>query len=164
LSKRAPLFREHLRAAKLTRERLFENTATTLMVNFRSLRDSGITWLALAGVELPRMQRRAGHDNIQTTLGYVKMAEDLTGKIGAPFAPLPFAPATATNGSAGRWSANGPAMGQEAAIRNEAEKTASTISSGCWTRFELWSWHHHQTCVNCSFRSEVLPPSHFHSA
>jgi hypothetical protein len=35
------------------------------------------------------MQRRAGHDSISTTLGYVKMAEDLTGSIGEPFPPLP---------------------------------------------------------------------------
>jgi hypothetical protein len=41
---------------------------------------SGITWLALAGVELARMQRRAGHEDISTTLGYVKPAEDLAGK------------------------------------------------------------------------------------
>jgi hypothetical protein len=35
------------------------------------------------------MQRRAGHDEISTTLGYVKMAEDLTASIGKPFPPLP---------------------------------------------------------------------------
>ena len=58
-------------------------------MNFRSCRDSGITWLALAGVDLARMQRRAGHDDINTTLDYVKQAEDLTGKIGVPFGPLP---------------------------------------------------------------------------
>jgi hypothetical protein len=35
------------------------------------------------------MQRSAGHDSISTTLGYVKMAEDLTGSIGEPFPLLP---------------------------------------------------------------------------
>ncbi len=58
-------------------------------MNFRSCRDSGITGLARAGVDLARMQRRAGHDDIKTTLDYVKLAEDLTGKIGVPFGPLP---------------------------------------------------------------------------
>jgi hypothetical protein len=33
--------------------------------------------------------RRAGHDQIQTTMGYVKLAEDLTGDLGTPFSPLP---------------------------------------------------------------------------
>jgi integrase len=86
---RAKMLREHLRVAGVTRPRLFESTATTVDINFRSCRDSGITWLALASVDLVRMQRRAGHDDIHTTLGYVKQAEDLTGRIGAPFAPLP---------------------------------------------------------------------------
>ena len=117
-SKRAPLFRAHLHAAKLERAGLFKNTPTTLMVNFRSLRDSGITWLALAGVPLERIQRRAGHDNIQTTLGYVKMAEDLTGKIGTPFGPLPFA--STTNGGGGAAAGPiGPTTGQVAAVINE---------------------------------------------
>jgi|CZKU01.1.fsa_nt_gi hypothetical protein len=60
-----------------------------MMVNFRSWRDTGITWLALAGVDVAKMQRRAGHDSISRTLGYVKMAEDLTGSIGEPFPALP---------------------------------------------------------------------------
>ena len=88
-SKRAPRFVASLRAAGITRPRLFENTATTMAANFRSLRDSGITWLALAGVDLVKIQRRAGHDEISTTLEYVKQAEDLTGAIGEPFGPLP---------------------------------------------------------------------------
>ena len=35
------------------------------------------------------MQRRCGHEDIDTTHGYVKMAEDLSGTIGEPFPPLP---------------------------------------------------------------------------
>jgi hypothetical protein len=62
---------------------------TSLPVNFRSCRDTGITWLALAGVSLQAVRARAGHEDVETTLGYVKMAEDLTGKVGAPFPPLP---------------------------------------------------------------------------
>jgi hypothetical protein len=33
--------------------------------------------------------RRTGHDTIDTTMGYVKIAEDLSGNLGAPFAALP---------------------------------------------------------------------------
>lgn len=46
-----------------------EESATTMKVNFRSWRDTAITWLALAGVDVVKMQRRAGHDEISTTLG-----------------------------------------------------------------------------------------------
>jgi hypothetical protein len=62
------------------------------------MRDTGITWLALVGVPLQAMKRRAGHQEVATTLGYVKMAEDLTGKIGTPFAPLPASLVQATFG------------------------------------------------------------------
>ena len=76
---RAKQLREHLRAAGVTRERLFMDTATLLPVNFRSFRDSGITWLALSGVSIQAIRSRAGHEDVETTLGYVKMAEDLAG-------------------------------------------------------------------------------------
>jgi len=88
-NRRATNIRIDLQRAGVGRPRLFENTATTMGVNFRSLRDSGITWLAIAGVDVVKMQRRAGHDSIETTMGYVKQAEDLTGSIGEPFGPLP---------------------------------------------------------------------------
>jgi hypothetical protein len=86
---RAKQFRDHLRIAGVTRPRLFTETATLLQVDFRSCRDTGITWLALAGIGVDKMQRRAGHEDLSTTLGYVKMAEDLAGKVGVPFPPLP---------------------------------------------------------------------------
>lgn len=60
-----------------------------MMVGFRSWRDTGITWLALAGIDLAKMQRRAGHEDITTTMRYVKAAEDMSGTIGEPFPPLP---------------------------------------------------------------------------
>ena len=86
---RANLTRSHLATAGVTRPRLTENTPTTMHVGFRSWRDTGITWLALAGVDVAKIQRRAGHDNITTTIGYVKAAEDVTGTIGEPFPALP---------------------------------------------------------------------------
>jgi hypothetical protein len=86
---RGMLLRDHLHAADVTRPRLSTSTATLRPVDFRSMRDSGITWLALAGVSLQAIKRRAGHEDIHTTDGYAKAAEDLAGKVGAPFAPLP---------------------------------------------------------------------------
>jgi integrase len=89
-NRRAMLFRTHLALAKVERSRLVEDSATTMAVNFRSLRDSGITWEALAGTSVDRIQSRAGHEHISTTLGYMKAVEDLKGKFGTPFGPLPF--------------------------------------------------------------------------
>jgi len=85
----AELFREHLTLAGVTRADLHRSTATHVQANFRSWRDSGLTWLAMAGLGVDKIMRRAGHDMVQTTMGYVKLAEDLTGDLGTPFAPLP---------------------------------------------------------------------------
>ena len=43
----------------------------------------------MTGLAVTKIKRRAGHDNIQTTDGYVKQAEDMDGSLGEPFAPLP---------------------------------------------------------------------------
>lgn len=83
------LVRRHLRAAGVTRTALQRSTRATVAANFRSMRDTGITWLSLAGHDLLRIARRAGHDDVRTTSRYVKMAEDLTGEAGAPFPELP---------------------------------------------------------------------------
>ncbi|MCL2725791.1 MAG: site-specific integrase [Polyangiaceae bacterium] len=85
----AELWRKHLLVAEVERAELHISTRTHVQSNFRSCRDSGITWLALAGVDVTKMMRRAGHDHVQTTMGYVKLAEDLQGDLGAPFGPLP---------------------------------------------------------------------------
>jgi integrase len=88
---RADLLRKHLREAGVTqRDRIFESSALLRPIDFRSLRDTGITWLALRGETLQTMRRRAGHKDIETTDGYIKMAEDETrGVMGVPFSPLP---------------------------------------------------------------------------
>ena len=88
-NRRAGWMRQHFGLAGIDRARLREESSTTMQINFRSWRDTGITWLALQGVDVAKMQRRAGHDSISTTLGYVKAAEDLTGSIGEPFPRLP---------------------------------------------------------------------------
>jgi integrase len=91
-NKRALLFRDHLQLAKVTRERLYAENDQDIQINFRSLRDSGITWECLRGTSPERIQARAGHANFDTTLGYVKEVEDLRGDLGEPFGALPFAP------------------------------------------------------------------------
>ncbi len=85
----AELFREHLLLAKVERTELHTTTATHVRGNFRSTRDSGITWLALSGLGVDKICRRAGHDDVNTSMGYVKLAEDLSGDLGVPFGPLP---------------------------------------------------------------------------
>jgi integrase len=81
--------RRHLLAAGVIRDELHVSTLSMVRANFRSWRDSGITWLAMDGVETAKIMRRAGHADIGTTMRYVKLAEDLGGELGEPFGALP---------------------------------------------------------------------------
>ena len=81
--------RRHLHAAGLDREALHVSSLTTVRANFRSWRDSGLTWLAMSGLDPARIMRRAGHDDIGTTIRYVKQAEDVGARLGLPFGVLP---------------------------------------------------------------------------
>lgn len=86
----AALFRSHLVMAGVTRARLTADNETEEPVDFRSLRDTYATWLALAGIPDKRIQRRLGHRSATTTDRYIKAAESFdVDAIGAPFPALP---------------------------------------------------------------------------
>jgi hypothetical protein len=60
---RAEIFRGQLeRLAGVKRLELFEDTPTHERIDFRSIRDSGITWRFLAGHPAHVVQREAGHE------------------------------------------------------------------------------------------------------
>lgn len=83
------LTRAHLLAAGVRDPSMHNTKSTTHMpMTFRGWRDAGITDNAIAKLDLETLRRRAGHEDIKTTLGYVKASEDLTGGGVAPFPPL----------------------------------------------------------------------------
>ncbi len=88
-NRRAPLFRGFLQAAGVDRPELYLDTPTHEMIDFRSLRDTGITWRFLAGHRAEVVQRESGHEQISTTLGYAKEVSDRQGRFGEPFPALP---------------------------------------------------------------------------
>ena len=88
--------RRHLLAAGVVRDALHVSSLTMARANFRSWRDSGITWLAMVGLDSSRIMRRAGHDDVGTTMRYVKLAEDPAGELGEPFGALPLDLTTST--------------------------------------------------------------------
>ena len=89
LVRRAGLFRDFLRAASVMRAELFVETEVHLWIDFRSLRDSGISWRFLAEYRAEVIQRESGHEHIGTTLGYAKKVQDRRGRYGVPFPVLP---------------------------------------------------------------------------
>ncbi len=83
-------FRDHLATANVKRPRLTADNATEEPIDFRSLRDTHATWLAIDGVADKVIQRRMGHASPVTTDRYVKAAETFAAEhVGAPFPPLP---------------------------------------------------------------------------
>jgi integrase len=60
-----------------------------MRIRFHDLRSTGLTWLAIQGVDAIKIQRRGGHSDFATTQGYIRMAEVAGVDIGTPFPPLP---------------------------------------------------------------------------
>jgi hypothetical protein len=60
-------------------------------MTFHDLRATGITWMAIRGDEPIKIMRRAGHENITTTMGYVREAENLEYPVGEVFPAVPSA-------------------------------------------------------------------------
>ena len=58
-------------------------------MQFRSWRDAGITWSIVAGVDVLKVQRRAGRKLISTTQRYIIEAENRGATFGDPFPVLP---------------------------------------------------------------------------
>jgi hypothetical protein len=52
---------------------------------------TGITWMAIRGDDALRIQQRAGHEDFQTTQGYIREAEAIREGFGNVFPPLPAA-------------------------------------------------------------------------
>ncbi len=69
--------RQYLQWAGVTRADLFANDKTRKQITFHDLRATGITWMAIRGDEPMKIMHRAGHENLSTTMGYVREAESL---------------------------------------------------------------------------------------
>ncbi|HEY3819657.1 MAG TPA: tyrosine-type recombinase/integrase [Polyangiaceae bacterium] len=87
--KLAIVTRKHFELAKCKRPRLLRQSNSERHVVFRSWRDAGITWSIVRGDDVVRVQRRAGHRLIATTMRYVVEAENRGASFGVPFPVLP---------------------------------------------------------------------------
>jgi len=95
--------RKHLEAARVTRAALFRNDATCKRLRFHDLRGTGLTWMAVRGDDVLKIQQRAGHTNFETTQRkYIRTAEAVGEVIGAVFPALPLTLLSPLNGLANR--------------------------------------------------------------
>jgi integrase len=73
----APRLRLYLQRAGITRAELFADDETRKRLTFHDLRATGITWMAIRGDEPLHIMHRAGHEQMSTTMGYVREAESV---------------------------------------------------------------------------------------
>ncbi len=83
--------RRWLMRARVDRAELHHATQTRKAITFHDLRASGLTWMAVAGVEPMKIMQRAGHTDLATTMIYVRTAEELREGFGETFPTLPTA-------------------------------------------------------------------------
>jgi integrase len=83
--------RRWLKRAGVTRQELHVGTPTTVRLTFHDLRATGLTWMAVRGDDPLKIQRRAGHKDLEVTQRYIRLAEDLRNGFGKPFPALPSA-------------------------------------------------------------------------
>jgi integrase len=82
------MLRAGLTKAGVTREAIFVTDATRKNLTAHDLRATGITWCAVRGDDAVKIMRRAGHEEMETTMQYVREAENLQRGFGEPFPPL----------------------------------------------------------------------------
>jgi integrase len=83
-------FRRYLAKAGVGRRTLHDGAETTRRIVFHDLRGTGITWMAIRGDDHLKIQQRAGHEDIQTTQGYIATAQAIGRQnFGEPFPGLP---------------------------------------------------------------------------
>lgn len=83
----------------LVMHRLLEDTATTMMVNFRSPRDSGSIRKRSQARPSTGSRHAPGTSTSRPTLGYVKAVGDLQGKLGAPLRSPSLRPTRSSHGT-----------------------------------------------------------------
>ncbi len=88
-------------------------------MTFHDLRATGITWEAITGTDLAKIQQRAGHTTTNTTLIYVRLADEIRGVgFGNPFPALPRIGST-IGSTGGEESRKTPSRKAARAVRGE---------------------------------------------
>lgn len=89
--KRPKYLHDALKAAGIVRPELFKSTLYSRAIRLHDMRGTGISYLALAGVDDWRIRSRAGHKDLNTTMIYVQRGREAVGSgtLGDPTAPPP---------------------------------------------------------------------------
>jgi integrase len=94
--------RAWLKRAKVERPALHEQSATRKAITFHDCRATGLTWMAVRGDDPLKIRQRAGHQDLATTQGYIRLAESVGEGFGQPFPDLPKALLSPPPGNTGQ--------------------------------------------------------------
>lgn len=81
--------RRWLKVAKVDRDELHNGSATRKPMTWHDLRATGLTWMAVRGLDPLKIKQRAGHASFSTTELYIRQAEAVREGFGEPFPALP---------------------------------------------------------------------------
>jgi len=81
--------RRWLLRAGVDRHALHHVTPTTRPIRFHDLRATGLTWMAVRGDDVLKIQDRAGHTDFATTQRYIRTAQQIGTGFGSLFPELP---------------------------------------------------------------------------
>lgn len=119
----AGMLRAQLTTAGVRRPSLHTAGPLSKPIRFHDLRATGITWMAVRGDDPVRIQYRAGHTDLTTTMIYVREIADHKEGFGQPFPVLPdslLGPMVTPNGSPPR------------AQKTKADVLCAGLSSELW--------------------------------
>lgn len=85
----APYLRRFLLLAGVDRTELHKSTKTRRRLRYHDLRATGITWRAIRGDEPLKMMQAAGHKDFETTMAYIRTADQVRSGFGDVFPTLP---------------------------------------------------------------------------
>ena len=80
-----------LKRAGVTRPELHVGSPTRKPLTWHNLRATGLTWLAIRGVDATKIKQRARHSTLSTTELYIRQAEEVREGFGEVSPPLPSA-------------------------------------------------------------------------
>lgn len=85
----AARLRKYLQWASVARKELYRTTRTSKQITWHDLRATAATWLAIRGEAPQSVMAKCGHENMETTLGYVRLAAVLSEQPSSVFPAIP---------------------------------------------------------------------------
>jgi integrase len=123
----ASRLRKYLRWAGVARAELYQTTPTSKQITWHDLRATAATWLAIRGEPPQVIMARCGHENVETTMGYVRLAGMLHADPTSVFPPI-LLPQTLPQGPKA-WGAAGGKLAQSLTKNRRPQRDSNPLGA-----------------------------------